>query len=201
MNSSPRLNFFDTRVFRTLNHSTRYALVSLVALLVCFVSSKLQGQQAYPLKAKPTVTTSANSAGKNVAAVKGTYLVKLKSGAKYAGRIEFENKTRLIITRRNGRIARIDKSDIDEQKRVEEGFSAKTHHQLRVKLQKEFGSKYEVSLTRHFVVVHPPGDYQKWAMPFEELFERFKNLSFRLSRLCSELVASLIAWSMKKALE
>ena len=41
-------------------------------------------------------------------------------------------------------------------------------------LQKEFGSKYQVSLTTHFLVVHPHGSYEKWALPFEQLFERFK---------------------------
>lgn len=108
-------------------------------------------------------------------AAKGTYVIKLDSGAKYAGRIEFESKDKLIMTRRNGRIARIDIDEIEDRKKVDDGFSAKTQHQLRVKLQKEFGSKYEVSLTSHFVVVHPPGDYKKWAMPFELLYERFKN--------------------------
>lgn len=106
---------------------------------------------------------------------KGTHLITLESGTKYAGRIDYEGSERLIMTRRNGRIAFIDLEDIDKRKMVENGFSPQTSHQLRVKLQKEFGSKYEVSLTKHFVVVHPPGDYQKWAVPFEELYERFKN--------------------------
>jgi transposase len=134
-------------------------------------------------------------------ALRGTYLVKLKSGKKYAGRIENETATQLIMTRRNGRIALIDPDDIEERKKVEAGFTPKTPHQLRAELQKEFGSKYEVSLTRHFVIVHPPGDYQKWAMPFEELYERFKNQLRSRGKIIDEPEFPLVAIVLRTAKE
>ena len=45
---------------------------------------------------------------------------------------------------------------------------------LKKRLSKEFGSRYDVTITQHFVVVHPRGDSEIWAPPFEALYERFR---------------------------
>ncbi len=50
-------------------------------------------------------------------------------------------------------------------------FPAKT---IRERLAKEFGNRYEVTITKNFVVVHPNGDSDIWAPPFEALYERFR---------------------------
>jgi len=103
-----------------------------------------------------------------------TWLLELHDGRRYAGRIEFEDDTDLLVTRRGGRLTKLKPSDVKRRKRLSLGFTPVTPRKLREKLQREFGSKYTVSLTSHFVVVHPPGDYQKFAMPFEQLYVRFK---------------------------
>ena len=84
----------------------------------------------------------------------------------------------LLMLRRDGRISFLPvKSDKDFSK-ISNGFRPYTANEVKSKLRKEFGSKYQVSATQNFVVVHPPGDYNVWAMPFQRLYERFK-LYFR----------------------
>lgn len=50
-------------------------------------------------------------------------------------------------------------------------YSART---VQKRLSKEFGNRYEVTTTEHFVVVHPNGDSKIWAPPFEALYKRFR---------------------------
>jgi hypothetical protein len=78
----------------------------------------------------------------------------------------------LVLMRRDGRISILPAMTKDIQPVAAE-FKPYSLETVRTQLQKEFGSKYQVSTTRNFVVVHPPGDYQDWAMPFETLFQRF----------------------------
>lgn len=103
-----------------------------------------------------------------------TYLLKTVEGKRYAGRVDDYDKTGLVMTRRNGRIVFLPPEKISSIEKVDNTFYAKTFEQMKVKLQKEFGSKYVVSRTRHFLVVHPKGDYETWALPFEKLYERFQ---------------------------
>ena len=106
---------------------------------------------------------------------KKTYLLKTTDGKRYAGRVDAYDGTGLVMTRRNGRIVILEPDEIESIKKVEDSFSPKTFEQIRAQLQKEFGSKYVVSQTRHFLVVHPPGDYEMWALPFEQLYVRFQT--------------------------
>ncbi len=103
-----------------------------------------------------------------------TYLLKTTDGKRLAGRVDDHDATGVLMTRRNGRIEVLKPDEIKSIKKVGETFYPKSFQQMRVKLQKEFGSKYTVSVTRHFLVVHPKGDYEKWAMPFERLYVRFQ---------------------------
>ena len=102
-----------------------------------------------------------------------TYLLKTSEGQRFAGRVDFYDPSGLVMTRRNGRIAIMKPDEIVSINKVDDQFYPQNFQQMRVKLQKEFGSKYTVSLTKHFLVVHPQGDYEKWALPFEQLYLRF----------------------------
>jgi hypothetical protein len=104
------------------------------------------------------------------------YTVKLTSGDNvYVGHPIVHNKRETVLMRRNGRIKLFKANEVDRVERVSSSFKPKTARQLRVELQKEFGSKYEVSITPHYVVVHPPGAYKKWALPFEQFYIRFRQ--------------------------
>lgn len=102
-----------------------------------------------------------------------TYLLKTSDGKRLAGRVDTYDRTGLVLTRRNGRIAILKPNEISSIKKVADTFYSKSFDQIRVKLQKEFGAKYQVSATKHFLVVHPIGAYETWALPFEKLYIRF----------------------------
>lgn len=52
-------------------------------------------------------------------------------------------------------------------------FSAYSALAIRTRLIKEFGRDFEVTATRHYLVVHPHGQRDQWARRFEELYRSF----------------------------
>lgn len=80
----------------------------------------------------------------------------------------------MMLLRRDGKISVLPVKSDKGYKTVRTGFDPYSASELRTQLQKEFGRKYQVSVTNNFVVVHPHGDYLVWAMPFQELYSRFR---------------------------
>ena len=79
----------------------------------------------------------------------------------------------MMLLRRDGKVNILPVKSSKDYQLVESGFKPYSADTMRRRLQVEFGSKYQVSVTQNFVVVHPPGDYRTWAFPFEELYARF----------------------------
>jgi hypothetical protein len=52
-------------------------------------------------------------------------------------------------------------------------FVGYTATEMKAALAQEFGGRFEVSTTGHYVVVHPRGQRDQWADRFEELYKRF----------------------------
>ncbi len=92
----------------------------------------------------------------------------------YVGKPIVWDGSELLMLRRDGRISILPLESEKDYKRVANGFRPYTAAEVKARLRKEFGSKYQFSATQNFVVVHPPGDYNVWAMPFQRLYERFK---------------------------
>lgn len=102
--------------------------------------------------------------------------VKVKAkGRSYFGKSLAYDGDNIVLLRRDGRISILPISRKADVEVVSNPFKPYSFESLRSKLQKEFGGKYQVSQTRNFVVVHPIGDFQNWAMPFENLYQRFRN--------------------------
>ncbi len=87
-----------------------------------------------------------------------------------------QEKEQVVMLRNNGRISTIPRSSIKTEKPVPGQFQPIDARVLRAELVKEFGNKYEVTMTRNFLVVHPPGEQQKWAAPFENLYGEFATV-------------------------
>ena len=102
--------------------------------------------------------------------------IKVRAGKRsYVGRMIAVDQETMVLLRRNGRMTMIPRNRIEAAKSVAADFTSMTKDEIRKQLQREFGAKYQVSVTNHFLVVHPPGDPQVWAMPFEKLYIRFNN--------------------------
>ncbi|MEM7785632.1 MAG: DUF1570 domain-containing protein [Planctomycetota bacterium] len=80
----------------------------------------------------------------------------------------------LMLLRTDGQISTLPAKNESDFQKIKTGFDPLSAQKLRNQLQKEYGSKYQVSVTQNFVVVHPPGSYTVWAQPFEELYSRFR---------------------------
>ena len=81
----------------------------------------------------------------------------------------------MVLLRRDGRMSILPVRSHDDYRKVSDSFKPKSPDSIRSQLLKEFRGKYQVSTTKNFIVVHPYGDANVWANPFEELFQRFKN--------------------------
>lgn len=47
--------------------------------------------------------------------------------------------------------------------------------ELKKRLKREFGNRYDISTTKNCVVVHPWGEPEYWAEPFEKMIKRFED--------------------------
>ena len=114
--------------------------------------------------------------GPTAAAQESKVTIKVLAGKRtFVGKLLAADDETMVLLRRNGRMTMIPRERIEAAKTVASNFTAMTKDEMRAQLQREFGNKYQVSVTDHFLVVHPEGDYQIWAMPFEKLYIRFNN--------------------------
>ena len=54
-------------------------------------------------------------------------------------------------------------------------FKGYTIGEMRNRLREEFDQAFDISTTAHFVVVHPRGEWSKWAQRLESLFRSFTH--------------------------
>lgn len=79
-----------------------------------------------------------------------------------------------VLLKTDGAIRLVPADSEDDATVVAKSFTAATREQLKRNLKKEFGGRYDVSLTEHYVVVHPWGKPDFWAKPFEDFYDRFE---------------------------
>lgn len=100
--------------------------------------------------------------------------VELTMGKKTTvGRLMALNRQRATILRRDGRIVEVSRSEIDKMKQVA-GFKPYSSQTLQDHYRKMFGEGYEVTRTRYYVIIHPPGMRTDWADPLDQLYHRFE---------------------------
>lgn len=113
-----------------------------------------------------------NARAAGVQTRESTIRVPYKNGS-YVGKPLAWDGREMMLLRRDGKINILPVASEKDFETLSHDFKPLSAESIRENLQREFGRKYQVSITRNFVVVHPPGDYQVWAMPFEKLYGRF----------------------------
>ena len=83
------------------------------------------------------------------------------------------NKQRVILIGRDGYLWDFPRRQATSLKKLSENFSAYSAAQMRASLAREYGSKFEVTGTGHYLVVHPLGQRSQWAGRFEQLYRQF----------------------------
>lgn len=91
----------------------------------------------------------------------------------YIGKPLIWDGENMQLLRRDGRMTFLPVKSHDDYQVLSNDFSVMSRKSMVAKLKKEFGKRYTVSTTSNFIVVHPHGDYLKWAKPFEDLNKRF----------------------------
>lgn len=94
-------------------------------------------------------------------------------GKDYVGQPLAWDGKEVVLFRRDGRISQLPATDLNSLDVVEDQYKPFDRDEMVSQLRIEFGSKYQVSPTKNFVVVHPPGSSRKWAHPFQDLYYRF----------------------------
>ncbi len=85
------------------------------------------------------------------------------------------NAEQMELLGRDGRLHEFNPKDAQKAVKTSPTFVPYTADEMKAMLQHEYGSEFEVSLTRHYVVVHPRGQRDEWADRFEELYNRFEH--------------------------
>jgi hypothetical protein len=79
----------------------------------------------------------------------------------------------ILLLGRDGQLYEFNPKLAQEAQRTSPRFFGYSPLEMKSELQREFGKQFDVSTTRHYLVVHPSGQRDQWANRFEELYSRF----------------------------
>ena len=99
----------------------------------------------------------------------------------------------MYLLGRDGAYWFIDPHDAKNVRIVSSRFYSYSAAEIRAALFREFGKKFDVSGTGHYLVVHPKGQRNLWAQRFEDLYRNFthyfRSRKIRIERPQFPLVA------------
>jgi hypothetical protein len=103
---------------------------------------------------------------------------------------------KVFLLGRDGELIEFSPADAQDYRKTSDNFVPFPHSIVRGMLENEFGPKFEVTGTGHFLVVHPKGQAQ-WAQRFEDLYRQcvmyFSVRGFHLTDPEFPLVAIVFA--------
>lgn len=81
----------------------------------------------------------------------------------------------VLLLGRDGALHEFHPKEAKEAKKTSPRFFSYSPSEMRNELQREFGDKFEVSSTKHYLVAHPKGQRDVWAQRFEDLYRSFSH--------------------------
>ena len=79
----------------------------------------------------------------------------------------------MLLLGRDGQLYEFDPRMAKEARKTSPRFFGYSPSEMKTALQQEFDKRFDVSMTRHYLVVHPRGQRDQWANRFEDLYKRF----------------------------
>jgi hypothetical protein len=79
----------------------------------------------------------------------------------------------MLLLGRDGKLYEFNPKAAKEAQKTSPTFVAYSTSEMKALLQREFDNRFEVSATRHYLIVHPRGQRDEWANRFEDLYSRF----------------------------
>ena len=114
----------------------------------------------------------------------------------YTGMIVAKSSSECFIVDRFGRQAQLPISNLRNFSVVSESFRAASQSEFRRLLQAEFGSEYEISTSKHYVVCGARGRSQSYATLFEDIFNQVDSFyslrGFQTSKPAVPLIALVL---------
>ncbi len=79
----------------------------------------------------------------------------------------------MLLLGRDGQLHQFNPKLAQDAAKTGPQFVGYSPAEMKTALEQEFGNRFEVSTTRHYLVVHPQGQRDQWADRFEDLYNRF----------------------------
>ncbi len=162
-------------VFPATRFSVSLAMVLAVWLMLLSDTADAQlklpsSSQSATKRAKKKKKQTLADLGKNRVTMK----FRIKGKNYYGLPLAYDGKT-LALLRWDGRVSKLAAKRDTQVEIIDQNFLPYTHDELIPRLKKEFGDRYSISKTKHYVVVHPQGSREIWAEPFENLYIQFRH--------------------------
>jgi hypothetical protein len=85
------------------------------------------------------------------------------------------SRSEMLLLGRDGQLYDFDPRKAQHAEKTSPRFFGLSSLEMKQQLQDEFGKEFDVTTTRHYVVVHPRGERDQWADRFEELYRSFEH--------------------------
>jgi Protein of unknown function (DUF1570) len=79
----------------------------------------------------------------------------------------------MLLLGRDGQLHQFNPKSARDAVKTSPRFVPYSPAEMKSALEQEYGNRFEVSTTRHYLVVHPLGERDQWAGRFEDLYNRF----------------------------
>ena len=83
------------------------------------------------------------------------------------------SRSNILFLTRDGFLKQFSPAAAADYRQLAGRFSPYSAGEMRSRLQREFGKRFDVSGTGHYLVVHPAGQRDRWAPRFESLYRSF----------------------------
>jgi hypothetical protein len=85
------------------------------------------------------------------------------------------NSQQMLLLGRDGKLYDFNPRLATDAEKTSPTYVPYSAAEMKALLQYEFDSRFDITLTRHYVVVHPRGERDEWADRFEDLYNRFSH--------------------------
>ena len=96
-------------------------------------------------------------------------------GRELEGRPLLWDDSWIALMGRDGRLYEFHPKKAKKAKRTSPAFRGYTIEEMRQRLYEEYGSRFELTSTGHYLVAHPRGRGEEWAQRFEDLYRTFQG--------------------------
>lgn len=95
------------------------------------------------------------------------------NGEELEGRPLVWNASTMTLLGRDGRLHEFANRAAKHAKKTSPTFAAYSIGEMKSRLREEFGNRFELTATQHYLVAHPRGEGGEWADRFESLYRSF----------------------------